>query len=62
MIEIRDVRIGEGKPKICVTIAGETEEAVRLEAVAAAESGADIIEWRADDFRTGKSKRLCSGC
>ncbi|MBQ6550185.1 MAG: type I 3-dehydroquinate dehydratase [Lachnospiraceae bacterium] len=54
MIEIRDVRIGEGKPKICVTIAGETEEAVRLEAVAAAESGADIIEWRADDFKDWK--------
>ena len=50
MIEIRDVRIGEGKPKICVTIAGGTEDEVRQEAVLAADSGADIIEWRADDF------------
>ena len=56
MIEIRDVKIGEGKPKICVTIAGQTEEAVRLEAVKAAGSGAEIIEWRADYFADWKTE------
>jgi len=51
MVEVRGVRIGEGRPKICVPIvAGEIEgiiEAARL----IARSEADLAEWRADLFQ-----------
>ena len=50
IVEVREVRIGEGIPKICVSLMGETAEALREEAVQVKEAGADLAEWRVDWF------------
>lgn len=47
---VRSVVIGEGIPKICVPIVGETKEQIIEEAKAIQELPADIVEWRADWF------------
>lgn len=45
---VRNVKIGEGIPKICVPIVGVTKEAIIEEAKTIAALPADIVEWRAD--------------
>lgn len=47
---VRKVAIGEGIPKICVPIVGETKEQIIEEARVIKELPADIVEWRADWF------------
>lgn len=49
-IRVRQVCLGEGTPKICVSLTGATlhELAAGVKAIRA--SGADIAEWRADYF------------
>lgn len=49
-VKVRDVIIGEGKPKICVPIVGTTEEAILAEAASFVEQRLplDVVEWRAD--------------
>lgn len=48
VVEVRNVKIGEGIPKICVPIVGKTKEEILAEAVKVAEVPADVVEWRAD--------------
>lgn len=50
MVTIRETVIGEGKPKICVCVAGPDERSIITESHKAWKSPADIIEWRADYF------------
>lgn len=45
---VRNVKIGEGIPKICVPIVGMTREEIIEEAKNIATLPADIVEWRAD--------------
>lgn len=45
---VRNVRLGEGIPKICVPIVGITEEEIINEAKEIRGLEADIVEWRAD--------------
>ncbi len=52
---IREMKLGEGIPKVCVPITGKTKEAIIQEAVLAKEAGADLIEWRADHYMDGKN-------
>lgn len=47
-LKIRETVIGERMPKICVPLTGKTAEEVLHQAEAAAASGADLVEWRAD--------------
>lgn len=49
---VRNVVIGEGVPKICVPIVGETKEQIIEEAGVVRELPADIVEWRADWFES----------
>ena len=49
-VVIRNVRIGEGVPKICVPIVGKTEEEIIDEARMIKELPIDLVEWRADWF------------
>jgi len=49
-IKVREVIIGDGMPKICVSLIGRTEQELREEAVLLKEREIDIIEWRADYF------------
>lgn len=45
---VRNVKIGEGLPKICVPIVGVTRDAIIEEAKNIATLPADIVEWRVD--------------
>ncbi len=47
---VRNVKIGEGMPKICVPIVGATTEAVIKEALSLEAMPADLVEWRVDWF------------
>lgn len=49
-IKVREMKIGEGIPKICVPIVGETEHEILLQAETAQKSSADLAEWRVDWF------------
>ena len=54
MIQIRDLIIGEGKPKIVVPIDQKTERQIIPQSQQAFVSPAEIIEWRADYFENWK--------
>lgn len=47
---VRNIKIGEGIPKICVPIVGVTEEEIINEAKTLESVPADVVEWRADWF------------
>lgn len=49
-IRIRDLQIGEGKPKICVPILGKCVDDIQDAAMQIAHSCADLVEWRVDWF------------
>ena len=49
-IKIKDVTIGEGLPKICVPMVGETISELLEEANFLKELDLDVIEWRVDFF------------
>jgi len=59
-VVVRNVKIGEGIPKICVPIVGMTKEDIINEAKAFETIPSDIAEWRADWYEdvsdTGKVK------
>ena len=47
-IAVRNIKIGEGMPKICVPIVGTTDEDILQAAQEACETSADLVEWRVD--------------
>ena len=47
---VRNVKIGEGIPKICVPIVGKTKDEIIYEAKALEDIPKDLVEWRADWF------------
>lgn len=49
-LNIKQVCLGEGRPKICVPVMGETEGAIVSQARRAAEPPAELVEFRADAF------------
>lgn len=49
-VRVRDVLIGEGIPKICVSLIGRTIQELREEAALLKVLPIDIIEWRGDYF------------
>ena len=49
-VQVRNITIGEGRPKICVPIVGQTKEDILLEAGTFARSPVDVVEWRVDWF------------
>lgn len=50
MIKVRNIRIGEGKPKICVPVTGSGTEEIFRNAAAAAAARPDLVEYRCDFF------------
>ncbi len=50
-VVIRDVKIGEGIPKICVPIVGKTVEEILCEAEKLRNLPKDLVEWRGDFFQ-----------
>lgn len=49
-IQIKNLTIGSGIPKVCVPLTGRSKEEICKEAEAARDAGADLIEWRADFY------------
>ena len=49
-IQIKNISLGEGLPKICVPLTGKTEEEIKEEGKKTVEAGAELVEWRADFF------------
>ncbi|MHC1723324.1 MAG: type I 3-dehydroquinate dehydratase [Aminipila sp.] len=49
-VEIRNLIIGEGMPKICVPIIGITKENILTDAKELKDFSVDMVEWRADWF------------
>ena len=49
-IEIRKLKIGEGRPKICIPLVGRTERDIFADAERIKDACCDIVEWRADWF------------
>lgn len=49
-VQVRNLSIGEGMPKICVPIVEKTKEEIYIQANAIKETDADLVEWRADWF------------
>lgn len=47
-LKIKNLVLGEGRPKICVPLTGVTEEKLLAEAKAAREENAELVEWRGD--------------
>lgn len=49
-VEVNQVRIGEGIPKICVPVTGKSQAALLEEISAVKEAAPELVEWRADFF------------
>ena len=49
-VQVRNLVIGSGRPKICVPIMGKTVQELEHDAAWAAEKQPDLVEWRADYF------------
>ena len=44
-VNVRNIVIGEGVPKVCVPLTENSLDGLAAEAQLAAVSGADIVEW-----------------
>lgn len=49
-VEVRNIKIGEGIPKICTPIVGVTKEDIIAEAKTFDSIPVDVVEWRVDWF------------
>ena len=59
-IQIKNLFIGTGIPKICVPLTGTTEKKICQEAKAAKEAETDMVEWRADFFQGLSDQNACT--
>lgn len=50
IVEVRNLKLGEGMPKICVPLVGKTNEEIISEALSLKEITFDLIEWRVDHY------------
>lgn len=58
IIKIKDLLIGEGRPKICVPLNGRTEEEIMKQLSFALQEPCDLLEWRADFYLTYQDTNL----
>lgn len=54
-VEVKNIKIGEGIPKICVPIVAKSKEEILREAVNIKKLPADVIEWRMDWYEDAKN-------
>lgn len=47
---VKNIRIGEGIPKVCVPIVGKTKEEILRDAKELVDIGVDLVEWRCDFY------------
>lgn len=60
-IKLAGLSFGQGLPKICIPLMGETSAALLCEAGEAASLPADLFEWRLDGFFTGSVSQSLEG-
>ena len=58
-IQIKNLTIGAGIPKICVPLTGTSREKICQEAEDAKKAAADLVEWRADFFEELMNPEAC---
>ncbi|HSP47114.1 MAG TPA: type I 3-dehydroquinate dehydratase [Clostridiaceae bacterium] len=61
IVTVKDVVIGEGIPKICVSLTAGTTEGILSEAQELKDYPVDIVEWRADGFEDVMDGEKVSG-
>lgn len=49
-LQVKDLCIGQGMPKICVPVTGATRDEILNQAREIAEAGPDLVEWRGDYY------------
>ena len=54
-IEIKGIKIGDGIPKICVPIVGQSEDDILKSAKEIKKVKDDLVEWRVDYFKNATS-------
>lgn len=50
IVTIRNITLGNGRPKICLPIVGKTIEEIKSQTELIMQNPVDIVEWRADLF------------
>ena len=45
-VYVRNLRLGEGTPKVCIPLVGASDEALFEEIKALSSYPADLVEWR----------------
>ncbi|WP_156291577.1 type I 3-dehydroquinate dehydratase [Oceanobacillus salinisoli] len=60
-LTVKNIRIGEGKPKICVPMVGETKEELLEEAKLLSTLDIDLVEWRVDFYQDMENIDLLKG-
>lgn len=50
IVKIRELELGEGRPAVCIPVAGRNREAIDLRIRECREAKPDLAEWRADWF------------
>lgn len=53
-VTVRNVCIGEGRPKVCIPLAGRDEKEILRQAAAVSAYPADLVEFRADYWEMSK--------
>ena len=48
VLDIKNVRFGEGMPKICIPVIGRTKDEILEKSKAVLSSNPDLVEWRVD--------------
>lgn len=54
-VTVRNVTIGQGRPKICVPIVNKERAAILEEAASFRDMSVDVAEWRADWYEEGRN-------
>lgn len=62
MVEVRGLHIGEGIPKICVPVMGNSLEQIEKEAKKVLGFPADIVEWRGDFMEQAEDVEFMISC
>lgn len=50
IVQVKGLRLGEGRPKICVSLVGKTNKQIIEEAKYLKKLKLDLVEWRADHY------------
>ncbi|GAA3016365.1 type I 3-dehydroquinate dehydratase [Tetragenococcus solitarius] len=58
VVEINDLKLGSGRPKIAVPLTGKTQDELLKQADDITTENADLVEWRIDHFANVRDSQL----